>query len=878
MKQKVIYLFLTLIIGLTVLAPNNTFAQQDQELSDSEQKLIQLIEEGNTEQATQILEEMDPPNQEPTDEELQAALDEDIIVVGLEANGSDLQVALAWNPQKDRPQSAQLQVQDREGKAVAEADVETLIREQVALDEDAPNDGVPELRPQANDVITIRVADALKDVDSKGLRYEMIITDESGKELTRYPYHVMIACEDEENCSYEVFGGISTDAILISEELDSALDEAEREEPEDILATVMERHPDLTGDVYALSLQLAILNGTDETDLVRVRCACWWTAVVSRTPATASFFNVPSPATSVLKAGWEGPGAAHYFAAKSVGGSTSHWTTGSTKLTMKMRCWGIVGWTVQVIVIHFPWGPVKIKIYIPIFGYCPPQCDGKVEQSVSYLGHTTADTAGNASAAAYDRADYRVNGTMAAGFPLATSSWATTPGMSDSDFGFQSANVSTAQPSTAVLNTLGAVGVWAQPSSSACAKVVNGFIMSATATASCTLPNTVTASMLGAHPSHTRYLWWDLQHNVLDRFVCERELQTPGDLGDAPDSSNHFNVKMSAYPTTAARYPTVFDVTAPDVPGPMHWDAHGDAWLGEDVTLEKDADQTPDEDPTTNLIPVNDQANLDKADDGVRLDTVSIPKCGRTQFDYDVNVVGANQRRYVNVWFDYNRDGDWKDLLYCESANGTIIEVAEWSVRQHVISLGPGYHTETTPYFAAMGTPSRENPMWMRITLSDAPVPTVRHDFEFEPIDEITLPVEPVPVDRDVITLPPISASRPLTIAPPLLFRADGRGPDNGYEYGETEDYYLNRNPLPGEICGKKWDDRNGNGVQDADEPGIPNWTIHVSVKHSNLVGSRPSQLHQAPTQSTWAQIRALSISILATNAESRHVLHHPAQ
>ncbi|MEZ4832568.1 MAG: hypothetical protein R2873_11315 [Caldilineaceae bacterium] len=76
------------------------------------------------------------------------------------------------------------------------------------------------------------------------------------------------------------------------------------------------------------------------------------------------------------------------------------------------------------------------------------------------------------------------------------------------------------------------------------------------------------------------------------------------DLGDAPDSTNHPAAGMTAYPgPIVARYPTVFDAATGTPPGPRHWLTKADAWLGKDVSGERDADLLPDEDGPPTSIP-----------------------------------------------------------------------------------------------------------------------------------------------------------------------------------------------------------------------------------------------------------------------------------
>jgi len=198
----------------------------------------------------------------------------------------------------------------------------------------------------------------------------------------------------------------------------------------------------------------------------------------------------------------------------------------------------------------------------------------------------------------------------------------------------------------------------------------------------------------------------------------------PGcDLGDAPDSTNHAGVNMLTYPSNIiARFPTVYD--GPDPRGPRHFNVNEQrqAWLGRDVTCEDEADIGTDCDGVNNIEPTSSADDQDKADDGVDLNTINIPKCGMTQFKYDVGNTISTEL-VVNVWFDFNRDGDWEDLLRCETEDGEILRVPEWAVQNQGIFVPGIIPTFTTPLFAAMDPPSKENPMWMRITLSESKVP-----------------------------------------------------------------------------------------------------------------------------------------------------------
>ncbi|MFN8492020.1 MAG: GEVED domain-containing protein [Caldilineaceae bacterium] len=220
-----------------------------------------------------------------------------------------------------------------------------------------------------------------------------------------------------------------------------------------------------------------------------------------------------------------------------------------------------------------------------------------------------------------------------------------------------------------------------------------------------------------------------------------------GDLGDAPDSTNNFDRKMLTYGgSVAAMFPTTYRDRID--PGPYHHNASEVAWLGKAVSLEEEADRGWDPDPTNNLIPTANIADLDQADDGVHL-PFELPQCDFTKFEYDVNARTPIEGWHLNAWIDYNQDGDWNDIFQCEGPNG-VIEVPEWIVQNAVVNAKDGYTTLTSPAFAAMALPKPELGSWLRVTLAPEEAP---------PSEETGIP--------------------------------NGRGPVDGYKAGETEDYDL---------------------------------------------------------------------------------------
>jgi len=225
------------------------------------------------------------------------------------------------------------------------------------------------------------------------------------------------------------------------------------------------------------------------------------------------------------------------------------------------------------------------------------------------------------------------------------------------------------------------------------------------------------------------------------------------DLGDAPDSTNNFNAIMAAYPKggpfgVRASYPTVFNDGSGQGPyGPVHLNPRAVAHLGSAITNESEADIGLDQDAVNNIIPLANLSDLDQGDDGV-IFPLNMAHCRWTTFDYFVNVINPGTGLWVNVWCDWNRDGDWDDTLACSSHPAT-----EWAVQnQYLFNLAAGLHQITTPAFLSSHPKNTPEEIWMRITLSERPW---------------------------------TGGSNPGTKG------NGGSGPQTGYEYGETEDYYF---------------------------------------------------------------------------------------
>ncbi|HON90970.1 MAG TPA: GEVED domain-containing protein [Sedimentisphaerales bacterium] len=253
------------------------------------------------------------------------------------------------------------------------------------------------------------------------------------------------------------------------------------------------------------------------------------------------------------------------------------------------------------------------------------------------------------------------------------------------------------------------------------------------------------------YPNEHRYAGMSLDLAFV--ITGDDERKPEKDLGDAPDSSNSVaGATMLAYPPDViAHYPTVYQAGSPPY-GPIHLNPRRMVYLGQAVSLEAEADIGEDEDTVNNLDPLKGASNRDGADDGLFLPLV-LPSCQTTTVKYEVTVKNAlAQPIYVNMWFDWNRDGDWDDVHSC--ADGTA--VPEWAVQNQVPLLpGPGIYTVESPKFRCWHPAGQElDPLWVRITIS-----------EQEQLPSIIL----------------VKAAAGF----------GGAGPAGGYLYGETEDYLV---------------------------------------------------------------------------------------
>jgi hypothetical protein len=254
------------------------------------------------------------------------------------------------------------------------------------------------------------------------------------------------------------------------------------------------------------------------------------------------------------------------------------------------------------------------------------------------------------------------------------------------------------------------------------------------------------------------------------------------DYGDAPDSSNPFGNPMSIHPNGAiaqpAFYPTFF--TGAPGTGPRHNNAGAnpnlngapaiaiDSALGLEiaptgalvsrVSNEAGAALLPDQDNRRNLIPAPNPAfsrsNRDGFDNAFTSPTgaptqlrfapcqsalIQYAQFVRTPWAGNAFYTGT---RFVNVWIDFNRDGDWADNNLGGPCPVGGAPADEWFIRN---VPAPNFSGVFMLPPRPMPNLNDGRPMWLRISIADSAAPQ----------------------------------------------NSIGNGPANGYRFGETEDHLI---------------------------------------------------------------------------------------
>jgi hypothetical protein len=190
--------------------------------------------------------------------------------------------------------------------------------------------------------------------------------------------------------------------------------------------------------------------------------------------------------------------------------------------------------------------------------------------------------------------------------------------------------------------------------------------------------------------------------------------------GDAPSSHYHGGPAppMETYVGSGveAQFPVVWDWDGTLGPGPVtgyygfcHYSG-STTYLGSLPTYELDADLMPDRDLVTNIEPGTNTPDRDLSDDGVTIP--GLPACIATTLRFE-GYNGSGSILYLNVWADWNRDGDWEDGTQCDCGDD------EWAIQDHIVQPCPiDESVDIIP--CHLGDPAE--PLWIRVTLTKVPL------------------------------------------------------------------------------------------------------------------------------------------------------------
>ena len=128
---------------------------------------------------------------------------------------------------------------------------------------------------------TVEVLDGgLLDLIARGPQHQIQAEDETGHPLAvPLPFRISVECP-EGTCTFRTHNGVWTsESLLWSEELATALREAEETGAEELLSAVLWTHPELTGQIHTLAWQLQDL---DQRFPSGETCRCRWATLLER--------------------------------------------------------------------------------------------------------------------------------------------------------------------------------------------------------------------------------------------------------------------------------------------------------------------------------------------------------------------------------------------------------------------------------------------------------------------------------------------------------------------------------------------------------------------------------------------------------------------
>jgi hypothetical protein len=150
--------------------------------------------------------------------------------------------------------------------------------------------------------------------------------------------------------------------------------------------------------------------------------------------------------------------------------------------------------------------------------------------------------------------------------------------------------------------------------------------------------------------------------------------------------------------------------------GPIGVDGELDGKMNQPAIGVSACDQNPTDciEAAFGLTFDQDECFTDGSDAGVL--APSLVACERTFVSFATfNCLATPREARLNILIDMNQDGDWNDNETC--ATGC---AREWAIKNESITIPPGCGTHVS---TAIQIGTQAGPAWMRVTISDDPVP-----------------------------------------------------------------------------------------------------------------------------------------------------------
>ncbi|AFE07674.1 hypothetical protein COCOR_07679 [Corallococcus coralloides DSM 2259] len=269
---------------------------------------------------------------------------------------------------------------------------------------DSANAGV-NVTPKAGEISQVKLFGALDKPWETGWAQKLVLEDPQGQPLAIQPYDVNLDCATDKECSLTVSKGVTSekDVVHVSSELDAVLTQLDAKYGQgeyDLVKEVSKNFPHLRGEAMVYVQQWYWwypISGP---------CTCGWTTTTTRTPTTTQSILVSASGRSLY--GWNGPGAKHTLSANAIptGPLLNRTVTGSSQLSLGLRCSRRIYFYWWDFVIYRPGGWFPVRFPFPVSIPCTSPCQARFDHTGRVTGRTTI----SGVATAREAGTWRVNG------------------------------------------------------------------------------------------------------------------------------------------------------------------------------------------------------------------------------------------------------------------------------------------------------------------------------------------------------------------------------------------------------------------------------------------------------------------------------------